>query len=290
MKNIAVLGLGLMGAGIANNLLAKGFAVTVHNRTRSKADALIESGARWAESPREAAAGADVVIAVLGDDVASRAMWLGGDGAFAGMAAGAVAVECSTLSVEWAREWIAAALAFGVHPVDATLAGSKDAARAATLRLFVGATREDLARVLPVLKAFSADQIHFGPPGAGVTYKLINNMWAAVQLVSLAEGLAIAERAGLNMDTVARAVPVGASASGIVKGKLSEILSGDYSDVFFALKWMAKDLTYAVRAADGVGAITPTAAAARELFKMAAQRGLGELDMPAVAEVIRGKL
>lgn len=289
MTHIAVIGLGLMGSGIAHNLLNKGFSVAVHNRTAAKADALVASGARWAHTPREAATGAQAVLGVLGDDVASRASWLGADGAFAGMAPGALAVECSTLSVEWAREWIAAARRHGVRPIDATLAGSKDAARAASLRLFVGAEDQDLASAMPVLKAFSADQIHFGPPGSGVTYKLINNMWAAVQLVSLAEGLAIAERAGLNMDTVARAVPVGASASGIVKGKLAEILSGDYSDVFFALKWMAKDLTYAVRAADGVGAITPTAAAARELFKMAAQRGLGELDMPAVAEVIRGK-
>src|SRR5512135_3851982 len=105
MTHVTVLGLGIMGSGIAHNILKAGYALTVHNRTREKAAPLIEAGAQWAASPALAAQQADVVISMVGDDAASRAMWLGEDGAFAGMSSHAVAVECSTLSLDWVREW-----------------------------------------------------------------------------------------------------------------------------------------------------------------------------------------
>lgn len=286
---IALIGLGIMGGGIAKNILKTGYALKVHNRTRAKADALCAAGAQWADTPRLAAEGADVVISVVGDDAASKATWLGDNGAFAAMPAGSIAIECSTLSADWMREWLALAATKQIGTIDAPLAGSKEAAAAGTLRLLIGAEAEVLARAMPVLKAFSNDQIHFGAPGTGAFYKLINNMWAASQVMALAEGLVLAERAGLNMDSVLKAVSIGASGSPIVKGKAAQVVAGSYDDVHFALRWMHKDVTYALRAADEAGATLPTIAVTREILRMALQRGWGDLDWPVFAEVLRGK-
>ncbi|MCW1969455.1 MAG: NAD(P)-dependent oxidoreductase [Anaerolineae bacterium] len=286
---IAVIGLGIMGGGIAKNILKAGYDLTVHNRTRAKADEICAAGAKWADTPRLAATGADVVISVIGDDAASKATWLGENGAFAAMPAHSIAIECSTLSAEWMREWLATAAAQQIGTIDAPLAGSKDAAAAGTLRLLIGAETEVLDRAMPLLKAFSAEQIHFGGPGTGAFYKLINNMWAASQVMALAEGLVLAEKAGLNMDAVLKAVNIGASSSPIVKGKAAQIVDRSYDNVNFALRWMHKDVSYALRAADEAGATLPSIAITREVLRMALQRGWGDLDWPIFAEVLRGK-
>ncbi len=139
-----------------------------------------------------------------------------------------------------------------------------------------------------MLSAFSSKIIHFGAPGAGTTYKLINNMAAGAQLAVLGEALALAERAGLNMETVTEAITSGAVASPIVKGKVAAMIARDHSDTHFALRWMHKDLTYALRVADQAGVPLPTIAVAREMFRLAMQAGLGQQDCAAVAEVVRG--
>ena len=232
---------------------------------------------------------ADAVISVVGDDAASQAVWLGEHGALARLRAGALAIECSTLSTAWVREWHGLALARGARPLDTPLAGSRLAAQAGTLTLFVGATPEALEAARPVLSAFSNNILHFGPPGSGALYKLINNMMGAVHMAALSEGVAMAERAGLNMEMVAQAISSGATSSPVVRGKAPQVIARDHADAHFALRWMHKDLTYAMRAADEVGAALPTVAGVRELFRLAMQRGLSDLDYAAVSEVVRGK-
>lgn len=278
-----------MGSGIARNLLGAGFPLAVYNRTKDKIAPLLSAGAQPADSPAEAAAMADAVISIVGDDAASQAVWLGERGALAGLRAGALAIECSTLSVAWVREWHGLALARSGRPVDAPLAGSKLAAQSGTLTLFVGATPEALEAARPVLSAFSNNILHFGPPGSGMFYKLINNMMGAVHMAALSEGVAMAERAGLNMEMVAQAISSGATSSPVVRGKAPKVIARDHTDVHFALRWMHKDLTYALRAADEVGAALPTVAGVRELVRLAMQRGLSDLDYAAVSEVVRGK-
>jgi 3-hydroxyisobutyrate dehydrogenase len=289
MQPVAVLGLGIMGGGIARNLLKAGFPLTVYNRTKDKAAELLAQGAAWADSPRAAAARAEAVISVIADDDASRAMWLGAAGAFAGMKPGALGIECATVSHAWALELHAQAKARGVRFMDAPLAGSKLAAASGALTLFIGAEAETLEAARPVLQAFTNNLIHFGPPGSGALYKLINNMMGAAHLAALSEGIALAEKGGLNMETVARAVGLGAISSPIVKGKLDNILRRDYADAHFATRWMHKDLTYALRAGDAFGASLPTIKGVRELFALALQKGLGDLDWSAEAEVVRGQ-
>ena len=292
MTHVTVLGLGIMGSGIAHNILKAGYPLTVYNRTKEKAAPLIEAGAQWADSPALAAQHADVVISMVGDDVASRAMWLGEGGvfavgAFAAMSSHAVAVECSTLSLDWIRGWHTAAEARELKSIEAPVTGSKLAAETGTLTLLIGGDADVLARVRPVLAAFSNNIVHFGPATAGVLYKLINNLQGAIHLLALSEGLVMAERAGLNPDIVLEAVTTGAASSPMVKSKAARVIDRDYDDVHFSIRWMHKDLTYALRAADELGVPAPLIAAAREVYKMAIQLGLGDLDIAAVSDVIR---
>jgi 3-hydroxyisobutyrate dehydrogenase len=214
-------------------------------------------------------------------------MWLGPDGAFATMPIHSIAVECSTLSLDWIREWHAEAQQHGLKSIESPVAGSKLAAEAGTLTLFVGSEVEILAKARPVLAAFSSNIIHFGPPTSGALYKLINNLQAAIHLLALSEGLIMAERAGLNLSTVLETVTSGAVANMMVKGKAARVIDRDYEDVHFTIRWMHKDLTYALRAADELGVPAPLVAAAREVYKMALQLGLGDLDIAAISEVIR---
>jgi len=287
MKRVALIGLGTMGSGIAANLLKGGYELCVFNRTREKAAPLLAQGAIWAESPFAAAAQAELVIAVVGDDAASKAVWFAPDGALAGASPGTFVVECSTLSLAWVRELHAAAHAKGLWFADAPMAGSKPAAANGTIMLYVGAEPDVFQTIQPVLQSFSQGQIHFGPPASGAAYKLINNMMAAAQVAALGEGMALAEKAGLNMDRVMQAVNSGVIASTVVRIKVPNIVARKHDDVYFALRWMHKDMTYALRIGDELGVPLPVAAEVREIFRMAIQKGLGDLDWSAVSEVVR---
>jgi 3-hydroxyisobutyrate dehydrogenase len=287
MQTVALLGLGVMGSGMAQNLLKAGFPLTVYNRTRTKADALAAKGARVADTPKEAARDAQVVVSMVGDDTASRAMWLGESGGLAGAQSGAIAVECSTLSLAWVRELADLALSHKLAFLDSPVTGSKDAAEAGELRLLVGGDAEVLERARPVLEAVSRRLDLFGPTSSGALVKLINNLMGGVQAVVLAEGLALAERAGLDMEQVLSLIINGASGSPIVRGKAKRMVNGDYGDTQFALKWMHKDATYALQAADELGAPMPTLATAREVYRLARNLGLDDADFAAVIEALR---
>jgi 3-hydroxyisobutyrate dehydrogenase len=287
MTHVTLLGLGIMGSGIAHNILKAGYPLTVYNRTKEKAAPLIEAGAQWADTPAQAAQHAEVVISMVGDDVASRAMWLGPDGAFATMPTHAIAVECSTLSLDWIREWHSEAQQHALKSIEAPVSGSKLAAESGTLTLLVGGEAETLAKARPVLATFSNNIVHFGPASSGTLYKLINNLQGAIHLLALSEGLVMAERAGLNMSAVLEGVLSGAASSPMVKGKAARVIDRDYEDVHFTIRWMYKDLTYALHAADELSVPAPLVAAAREVYKLALQLGLGDLDIAAISEVIR---
>jgi len=295
MTNVAVIGMGIMGTGIARNILQAGHAVTVYTRTREKAAPLIDAGATWAESPAQAAAQADIVISVVGDDEASRAVWLGaplgapdgGDGALNAMRPGAIGVECATISLQWSRQLHAHAKERGLRFIDAPLGGSKLAAESAALMLFIGADDEALNAARPVLSAFANNLIHFGPPTSGTIYKLVNNLQGGIHVLALGEGVALAERGGLNMDIVAQTLHIGAVSSPVVKGKIQAVIDRRHADAHFALKWMQKDLTYALRAAEELGVPAPVVALARELYRLAVRQGMGDLDFGAVTELVR---
>jgi 3-hydroxyisobutyrate dehydrogenase len=287
MHKVAVLGLGIMGQGLAANLLKAGFPLTVYNRTRSKAEPLSAQGAQIADSPRQAAEGADVIIGMVGDDNSSRAIWLNEDGALANAKGNTVLIECSTLSPEWVRELHGIVVERGCRFIDSPVAGSKDAAASGTLKLFVGGDAQTIADVRPVLDAISSEVVHLGPVSAGAAWKLINNMMAAVQVAVLAEGIVLAERAGLDMTQVVDLIKTGATASPSVKGKVDRIFNHDYNDTHFALRWMHKDVTYALELAHDFNLPLPTVEAALRVYQSALDKGLADNDFSAVVEGVR---
>lgn len=284
---VAVLGLGIMGSGIARNLLRKGFGVSVWNRTAAKAEAFRALGAEPAASPAAAARDADVVIDIVTDVAASQAVWTGFDGALYAMRPGATAVESATLSVKWICVLEALARARGLAFLDCPVTGSREGAEKGTLTLLTGAREKELEAARPVLEAISQRIFHFGLPGKGTAYKLINNLMLAAQTVSLGEGVALAEAAGLDLRRTAEAMMNGAMASPIVRAKLPTVVVEDFSDTQFALRWMLKDLRYALEYAAELGVRLPAGERICELFAAADARGWGGEDYAAVAGLFR---
>ena len=174
-ENIALLGLGTMGAGMATNLLKAGFSLTVYNRTAAKAQALVGAGAHFASTPAAAAKGASVIISMLADDAASREVWLGKEGALEAAERNAVLIESSTVSPAWIAELAAVSARRGSDFLDAPVTGSRMQAEAGQLSFLVGGSDAALERAAPVLKAMSKEIVQLGPVGSGAKMKLINN-------------------------------------------------------------------------------------------------------------------
>jgi len=285
-QQVALLGTGTMGSGMARNLRKAGFPLTVYNRTREKAELLAETGAQIADTPSRAVAGASVVLSMLADDVASREAWLGTNGALAAMQAGAVVVECGTVSPEWVNELHQQAEARGLKMMDAPVTGSRPQANAGELTFLAGADPTTLEAVRPVLEPMSKSILHLGPVGSGALLKLINNFLCGVQVASFAEALAWVERSSLDRAQALDFLKNGAAGSGIFKA-MSERMTARTYEVNFMLRLMEKDMRYAQQAAEAKDITLTTAACSNKLFERAESAGYGDRDMSAVVEVLR---
>jgi 3-hydroxyisobutyrate dehydrogenase len=250
MAHVAFIGLGRMGHGMAGRYLDAGFSVAVWNRSKAKAEDLIARGARWASSPSDAAQGADAIVTMVADDEASQAVWLGTHGAAETAKPGALAIECSTVSHQHALDLAQALQARGLVYIDCPVTGLPDAAASGKLTLLVGAAPEDVETARPFLTPMGSTIRHFGPVGAGTVYKLINNMMGAIQIAGLAEGLAIAEQAGLDMTLVLDSIAHGVAASPQVLRHAPRMVTRDYSGGSFTVALRHKDALYAVRLAE----------------------------------------
>jgi 3-hydroxyisobutyrate dehydrogenase len=271
---------------MGGQILKAGFPQTVYNRTPERASELLKQGATLASSPKEAAKNADIIIAMVSDDSASRQMWLGEQGAFSAAKPGAIAIECSTISPVWVRELAATAQEKGCHFLDAPVTGSKVHAGSGELLFLVGGDAAILERARPVLKVMSRDIVHLGPCGSGALMKLINNYVCGVQAASLAEALVLIERSGLNRENALEILTNGAPGSPLIKTLSSRMTAQEYA-VNFALHLMQKDLSYAIADARTHGLSFRTGAAASEWFEKARERGWGEKDFSSVVEGIR---
>lgn len=285
-QRVALLGTGTMGRGMASNLLKAGFGLTVYNRTRSKAEPLASQGAVIAATPAEAARDADVVISILSDDKASRAAWLGDEGALSAMSSDSTVIECGTVSPDWIAELEKAAREKGMAIVEAPVTGSRPQAEGGQLTFLCGAEEKDLERVRSVLEPMSKAILHFGPVGSGGQIKLINNFLCGVQVASFAEAVAWVERTELNRQQALDFLKSGAAGSGILTAMTDRMTARTY-EVNFLLRLLNKDLRYAQAAAAEHGVRLTTAATTEKLFDEAEQQGLGEKDMSAVVEVLR---
>jgi 3-hydroxyisobutyrate dehydrogenase len=285
-NNIAFFGLGTMGIGMARRLLkSPGLQVTVYNRNGDKARALEAEGARGAKTPRDAAAGAGVLIAMLADDKASRAIWLGPDGALASAAPGSIAIDCSTATVGWMRELSAACAEKGVKFLDAPVTGTKPHAANGELTFLVGGDAAVLEQVRPVLALMSKETVHLGPAGAGAALKLINNFVCGVQLAALAEAVALIRREGLDEKAALPVLLNGAPGSPLSKTMTARQSANDPT-VYFQLRLMAKDLTYAIEEGRNQKVDLRTAAAALTEFNDATAAGFGDQDLSALIKYL----
>jgi 3-hydroxyisobutyrate dehydrogenase len=269
MANVAFIGLGRMGHGMAGRYLDGGFTVAVWNRSKAKADGLVARGARWAASPAEAADGADAIVTMVADDEASRAVWLGKDGAAETAKTGALAIECSTVSYRHALELGRDLRARGLVYIDSPVTGLPDAAAAGKLTLLVGADAADLELARPFLAPLSTTIRHFGPVGSGTVYKLINNLMGAIQIAGLAEGLAIAEQAGLDMNLVLEAIETGVAASPQVIRHSRRMVARNFSGATFTAALRRKDAAYAVALAESLLPDVPLGRAAVQAYDKA---------------------
>ena len=278
MAKVAFLGLGVMGFPMAGHLVAKGHEVTVYNRSAPKAAAWVaKHGNRSAASPREAAVGADFVLACVGNDDDLRAVCLGPDGAFAGMGAGAVFVDHTTVSSEVTLELAAIAAGQGKGFVDAPLSGGQAGAENGVLSIMCGGTGADYARAEPVMQAYARICKRLGGPGSGQLAKMMNQICIAGLVQGLAEALAFGEKAGLDGEAVVEVISQGAAGSWQMVNRHKTMLAGKF-DFGFAVDWMRKDLGICLATANQIGASLPVTALVDQFYKDVQRMGGGRND------------
>jgi len=274
-QTVAFLGLGVMGGPMAGHLAKAGHSVTVYNRTPAKAQAWVaEFGApgRHAPTPREAAAGADIVFCCVGNDDDLRSVVLGDDGAFAGMAAGAVFVDHTTASADVARELSALALARGLQFIDAPVSGGQAGAQNGALTVMCGGDAATFESIRSVAAAFSRAITLLGESGSGQLAKMVNQICIAGLVQGLSEAIAFGQRAGLDMNAVLGVISKGAAQSWQMENRGKTMVEGNF-DFGFAVDWMRKDLGLVLDEAKRNGARLPVTALVDQFYADVQQAG-----------------
>lgn len=284
-QRIGFIGLGIMGRGMAENLLRAGYELTVYNRTRSKAEDLAPLGAKVAATPAEAARGNHVVITMLADPPAIESAVLGPEGVIAGLDSGAVLIDCSTVDPASTAETLAAATAKGAKFLDAPVAGSKDAAAKGELILMVGGEEAVLDEVRPILEVVSKRIIYAGKSGLGTSLKLCFNLTVAHMSAAMSQALVLGVKSGLKPETILDTFMAGIIGSKFYEWKGGCVMDRDFT-TNFSTKLMHKDLNLAMSAAYTAGVPMPVTAAVEELFAMAKGHGQGEEDFCSVVKVL----
>lgn len=285
---VAVIGTGRMGTAMVGRLAGAGHHLTVHNRTRAKAEAVAaRHDAAVAPTPREAVREADVVLVSLADDAAVRAAYGGPDGLVAGLAAGQVVADTSTVDPETLRGLEAAVVAAGAALLDTPVSGSVSTVEAGALLVMAGGDAAALERARPALEAIASRIVHLGPLGAGATMKLVVNAMVHALNGALAEALVLAEKAGLDRACAYDVIAASAVGAPFVAYKRDAYLSPEGTPVAFALNLVAKDLALADALAARVAAPMPQLATNREVVQRAVAAGLGDADLSALATLLR---
>jgi 3-hydroxyisobutyrate dehydrogenase-like beta-hydroxyacid dehydrogenase len=282
---VGFIGLGWLGRPMAERLLSQGFQLIVFNRTRSKAEPLAERGARLAGSPVEVAGSADVVITVVGDDSALEAVCFGSEGFVTGMRPEATHLEMSTVSRRMTERVAKAVEARGAHFLDAPVLGSGPQAIEGSLILMIGGRKEVLEKNRAILEALGSRILHTGEVGSASQMKLVANQFIASMMLGFAQGMVLAQKAGLSPESVMEVLDHSALRSPFYTGKLKRLQGRNYKPNF-PLKWMLKDIHLVLEAGAELGVSLPGVAAAREVYDAAMAQGLGELDYSAVIEAV----
>jgi 3-hydroxyisobutyrate dehydrogenase-like beta-hydroxyacid dehydrogenase len=287
MAKVAFLGLGVMGYPMAGHLAAKGHQVTVYNRNPAKAAAWVaQHGGALAATPREAAQGAEFVMACVGNDDDLRAVCLGEDGAFVGMAEGAVLVDHTTVSAAVTRELSGVAAAQGKGFVDAPVSGGQAGAQNGILSIMCGGTQADYDAAEPVMAAYARICRRLGDSGAGQLAKMMNQICIAGLMQGLSEALAFGEKAGLDGEAVVEVIAQGAAGSWQMVNRHKTMLA-DTFDFGFAVDWMRKDLGICLDTADLIGAKLPVTALIDQFYKDVQLMGGGRNDTSSLIRRLR---
>jgi 3-hydroxyisobutyrate dehydrogenase-like beta-hydroxyacid dehydrogenase len=284
MIKIGFVGLGSMGAPLAGRLLP-GNQVQGTNRTKAKAAALIEQGLIWRDTPREAAAGAQVVFSMVTDDAALQAITSGPDGILAGLWPGAIYVDMSTVSPQASRELARRVHWAGGTMIDAPVSGSVPAAENGTLAIMAGGPANAFHTVEPLLRRLGHSVIHVGGNGRGLLLKLAINISLAAQMLAFSEGMLLAERGGIDPRLAARAMTESAIGSPMLKARLPLVLELP-EHAWFDMQLMHKDIRLALEAARESGAPLPAALAADSVLARAEEMGFGHRDIAGLFQVL----
>lgn len=287
MAKAAFIGLGVMGYPMAGHLAAGGHDVTVYNRNAEKAAAWAkEHGGKTAATPKAAAEGAEFVFGCVGDDPDVRAVTMGDDGAFAGMAKGATFVDHTTASAELARELYAAAKAQGIEFIDGPVSGGQAGAENGVLTVMCGGDAAPFEAAKPLMDCYGRAVTLIGPAGSGQLAKMVNQVCIAGLVQGLSEGINLGMKAGLDMKLVLDVISKGAAQSWQMENR-GETMVDDKFDFGFAVDWMRKDLRIAMQEGERNGARMPTTALIDQFYKNVQQEGGGRWDTSSLIHLLR---
>lgn len=272
---VGFIGLGIMGRGMAANLLAKGFEVAVWNRTASRAERLVEAGAARADSPADVARACPIVITCVSDTPDVEAVVLGPEGVIEGVSSGSLVVDCSTISPQATLEIAKALEAKGASMLDAPISGGSEGAEKGTLSIMVGGRAEDFERARPCLEAMGTTITHVGAQGAGQTVKLVNQILVVGNCVAMCEALLFAQAGGVDLQKTFDAISQGAAGSWMFTNRAPQIIRRDWSPGFM-VSLQQKDLRLVLAAADEMGVPIPVTAQIFNLYRTLEARGLHE--------------
>jgi 3-hydroxyisobutyrate dehydrogenase-like beta-hydroxyacid dehydrogenase len=250
MKKIGVVGLGIMGSGMAENFLKHGYELYVWNRHPKKAEKLVQKGAELCKTPKEVAEKAEMVFEVTANDETSREMWTSGNSILAGASKDSVLIASATLSAAWTDELAELCKQKGFTFFDMPLTGGRVGAETGSLRLLVGGNEAKLKELKPTLEAIAAKIFYFGPNGHGTRYKLLLNMLQAIHIVGFGEAMKMAEASGMDIDKVSTAL------TDRPGGEVTAVAKASYhhqpNPITFSVEWITKDLDYAKKFADSL--------------------------------------
>lgn len=286
MKQIAVLGAGAMGSRIAQNLLKAEYSVVVYNRTADKVEPLVNQGAIYAATPVEAVQQADVVISMLTNDEVSRQVWLDPKtGALQGLRKAAIAIESSTLTVEWTQTLAAAIAAAGVDFLAAPMVGSRPQAEAGKLIYLAGGEAEVLAKAQPVLRSAGAAVVHhIGTVGQGMVMKLVVNALFGIQVAALAELIAMLDKYGIALDKSMEFLGELPVTSLAAKGAGSLMVASHHAPMF-PIELVEKDFRYVIHTAQAADAAIPASTSIYGIYQDAIVKGYGEQNITGVVQL-----
>ena len=285
MAELGFVGLGVMGSRMVKRLLDAGHAVTGYNRTRSKAEWLIESGMRWADTPRAVAESSDVVLTMVTDTAAMAAVTAGPDGLLAGLSPGKVHVDMSSISPAASRELATKVEATGARMLDAPVSGSVSTLEEGKLSIMVGGDPSTLERVLLILRDIGPTVTHVGGNGQAVAMKIATNLSLAVQILAFSEGVLLAERSGIDRETAVHVLLNSVIASPMLKYRGPFVLAQP-DEAWFDVNMMQKDLLTALEMGRQLGVPLPTTATANELLTAARGLGFEKKDFAVLFEVL----